>query len=119
MPRRLTSGGQRHNPVMSALGQKRTYAVVPTANPTLVTIACESAEYRCDEGLVQLDLVRGGRSGPVTDGAASRNPGHATPAQCVATQIAQADGTRQPRPRGARRPVSPGTQGAGGIENHH
>ena len=44
---------------------------VPTANPTLVTIVCESADYRCDEGLVQLDLVRSGRPGPVTGGAAS------------------------------------------------
>src|SRR5262249_10952960 len=68
--------------------------VVPTANPTLVTIACESADYRCDEGLVELDLVRSGRPVPVTGGAASRNPGPATPAQCVAAQIAQAGGTR-------------------------
>jgi len=68
---------------------------------------------------VQLDLVRSGRPGPVTGGAASRNPGPATPAQCVAAQIAQADGTRQYRPRGANRPLSPGTQGAGGIENHY
>jgi hypothetical protein len=65
---------------------------------------------------VQLDLVRSGRSVPVTDGAASRNPGPATPAQCVAAQIAQAGGTRQHRPRRASRPLSPGTQGAGGIE---
>lgn len=57
---------------------------VPTANLTLVTIACESADYRCDEGLVQLALVRSGRPVPVTGGAASRNPGPATPAQCVA-----------------------------------
>ena len=26
-----------------------------------MTIVCESADYRCDEGLVQLDLVRSGR----------------------------------------------------------
>jgi hypothetical protein len=26
------------------------YTAVRTANPTLVTIACESADYRCDEG---------------------------------------------------------------------
>jgi hypothetical protein len=57
---------------------------VPTANPTLVTIACESADYRSDEGLVQLALVRSGRPVPVTGGAASRKPGPATPAQCVA-----------------------------------
>jgi hypothetical protein len=57
---------------------------VPTANPTLVTIACESADYRCDEGLVQLDLVRSGRPVPVAGGAASRNPVPATSAQCVA-----------------------------------
>jgi hypothetical protein len=38
---------------------------VPTANPTLVTIDCESADYRCDEGLLQLDLVRSGRRVPV------------------------------------------------------
>ena len=44
---------------------------VPTANSTLVTIVCESADYRCDEGLVQLDLVGSGRPGPVTGGAAS------------------------------------------------
>ena len=69
------------------------YAVVPTANSTLVTIVCESADYRCDEGLVQLDLVRSGRPGPVTGGAASRNPGPATPAQCAAAQITQADST--------------------------
>ena len=37
---------------------------------------------------MQLDLVRSGRPGPVTGGAASRNPGPATPAQCVAAQIA-------------------------------
>src|SRR3974390_2255221 len=43
----------------------------------------------------------------------------ATPAQCVAAQIAQADSTRQYRPRGANRPLSPGTQGAGGSENHY
>jgi len=42
---------------------------VPTANPTLVTIVCESADYRCDEGLVLLDLVRSGRPGPVTGDA--------------------------------------------------
>src|SRR5260370_24468542 len=47
---------------------------VPTANSTLVTIACESADYRCDEGLLQLDLVRSGRPVPVAGGAASRNP---------------------------------------------
>jgi hypothetical protein len=92
---------------------------VPTANPTLVTIICESADYRCDERLVQLDLVRSGRPGPVTGDAASRNSGPATPAQCVAAQIAQAHGTRQYRPRSANRPRSPGTQGARGIENHH
>jgi hypothetical protein len=69
--------------------------LVPTANPTLVTIACESADYRWDEGLVQLNLVRGGRPVPVTGGAANRNPGPATSAQCVAAQIAQAGGTRQ------------------------
>jgi len=45
-----------------------------------VTIVCESADYRCDEGIMQLYLVRGGRPGPVTGGAASRNPGPATPA---------------------------------------
>ena len=59
-----------------------------------MTIAYESADYRCDEGLVQLDLVRSGRPGPVTGGVANRNPGPATPAQCVAAQIAQADGAR-------------------------
>jgi hypothetical protein len=59
-------------------------ASVPTANPTLVTIACESADYRCDEGLVQLDLVRSGRPVAVTGGAASRDPSPATSAQCVA-----------------------------------
>ena len=32
-----------------------------------MTIACESAEYRCDEGLVQLDLVRGGRKTQAQD----------------------------------------------------
>ena len=83
----------------------------PYRNPTLVTTS-ESADYRCDEGLVQLDLVRSGRPGPVTGGAASRNPGPATPAQCVAAQIAQANGTRQYRPCDASRPLSPGTQGA-------
>ena len=74
---------------------------VPIANLTLVTIVCESADYRCDEELVLLDLVRSGRPGPVTGDAASRNPGPATPAQCVAAQIAQTDSTRQYRPRGA------------------
>ena len=58
--------------------------VVPTANSTLVTIACESADYRCDEGLLQLDLVRSGRPVPVAGDAASRNPGPATSAQRVA-----------------------------------
>ena len=62
-------------------------SVVPTANPTLVTMACESADYRCDEGFVQLDLVRSCRHVPVAGGAASRNPGPATSAQCVAAQI--------------------------------
>ena len=57
---------------------------VPTANPTLVTIVCESADYRCDEGLLQLDLVRSGRPVPVAGDAASRNPGPATSAQRVA-----------------------------------
>ncbi len=51
-----------------------TLAPVPTANLTLVTIACESADYRCDEGLVQLALVRSGRPVAVTGGAASPNP---------------------------------------------
>ena len=44
---------------------------VPTANLTLVTIACESADYRCDERLLQLDLVRSDRPVPVAGGAAS------------------------------------------------
>src|SRR3974390_402805 len=65
--------------------------MLPTANPPLVTIVCESADYRWDEGFVQLDLVRSGRPGPVTGGAASRNPGPAIPAQCVAAQIAPID----------------------------
>ena len=55
--------------------QIRKIERVPTANPTLVTIACESADHRCDEGLLQLDLVRSGRPVPVAGGAASRNPG--------------------------------------------
>jgi hypothetical protein len=55
-------------------------ATVPTANSTLVTIACESADYLGDEGLVQLNLVRRGWLFAATDGAASRNPDPATPA---------------------------------------
>ena len=71
-------------PIISDVEGFRAYYVVPTSNPTLVTIACESADYRCDEGLVQLDLVRSGRPVPVAGGAANRNPGPATSAQCVA-----------------------------------
>jgi ATP adenylyltransferase len=56
------------------------FEVVPTANSTLMTIACESADYLGDEGLVQLNLVRRGWLFAATDGAASRNPDPATPA---------------------------------------
>jgi hypothetical protein len=57
-----------------------TETVVPTANPSLVTMARESADYRCDEGLVQLNPVRRGWLFTATDGAASRNLNPATPA---------------------------------------
>src|SRR5712671_4089501 len=103
-------------PVAGYVGGRDPWPV-PTANPKQLTEASESVDSSFDERSLQVDLVRLDRAVAVARCVGSRSPCASAPAQCPASQIAEASGPQLHRPSVACWALSLGSRGAGRPED--